>query len=469
MHNSIFICLSHGFHVRNIVFSRLLDELARTHRIVFVVPTDVDVPAVDCQLLRGGTVQPVQIRPHRFENTFIFLRKNVFAGRERTQTFNLITEIERARHPVAYALASQLNALFGRVPALTRAWQRIEAIFASGAEFDALLQREKPRLVITANYGTEAFEVRLLRAAKRHRVPSLAIIPSWDNLSSKGVIGEGPQALAVWNEIMRDEARNLYGFRPEQVHVCGGLQFDHYSTGPSPKQRAEVLARLNIDATRPWVIVGTITPKYFAKNVEIVDLLDEAIKARRLPAGLQVVVRLHPQVVSDPVFGDNLDEYRELEVRSSNIKLSIPRVMHWGRITPPHPDDTIELTTLLQGAAAAVMPATTLAIDACALGCPVVAIGFDGRQQLPYKQSVRRTLDFTHYRRLIAQGGLRIAESAEQMVEEINAYLHDRMRDAEGRRRVVKSHLVSNDGQAWSRVLKVTHELMDSNHQLMQP
>jgi hypothetical protein len=466
---SVVICLSHGFHVRNIIYSRLFKELASTHRIVLVMPQGVHILAADTPLLHGSAVQSVQVKPHRFESGFLFLRKNVFAGRERTQTFNLITEIERARHPVAYALASQLNALFGRIPALMRVWQRIEAFFVSGAEFDTLLMREKPRLVMTANYGTEAFEVRLLRAAKRHGIPSLAIIPSWDNLSSKGVIGEEPQALAVWNEIMRDEARSLYGFRPEQIHVCGGLQFDQYSTGPSPEQRTAVLGRLNIDATRPWVVVGTITPKYFARNVDIVELIDEAIKAGRLPAGLQVVVRLHPQVVDDPVFGDNLDQYRQLAVRSSNIKLSIPHVMHWGRISPPHPDDTIELMTLLQGAAVAVMPATTLAIDACALGCPVVAVGFDGREKMPYEQSVRRTYEFTHYRRLVAQGGLRIAESAEQMVEELNIYLHDRTRDAEGRRRVVESHLVSLDGLAWSRVLKVAHELIQSNNQLMRP
>jgi hypothetical protein len=99
----------------------------------------------------------------------------------------------------------------------------------------------------------------------------------------------------------------------------------------------------------------------------------------------------------------------------------------------------------------------------------VVAVGFDGREKMPYEQSVRRTYEFTHYRRLVAQGGLRIAESAEQMVEELNIYLHDRTRDAEGRRRVVESHLVSLDGLAWSRVLKVAHELIQSNNQLMRP
>ena len=72
------------------------------------------------------------------------------------------------------------------------------------------------------------------------------------------------------------------------------------------------------------------------------------------------------------------------------------------------------------------MPASTLAIDACALGAPVIGVGFDGHQTKPYNQSVRRTFDFTHYRRIVELGGLRIAESKEMLIAEINAYLHDR-------------------------------------------
>lgn len=448
---TVLISLSHGFHVRNIVYSRLFEELSRTHRIVLVLPPGVQVPAADQPLLRGAAVESVTIRPHRFENVFLFLRKNVFAGRKRTQTFNLITEMERARHPVAYGVAHRLNAVAGRIPALGRLWQKVEAQFVPGTEFDTLFERERPDLVLTANYGTEAFEVRLLRAARRHGVPSLAIIPSWDNLSSKGVIGENPRHLAVWNDIMKNEAISLYGFAPKTVHVCGGLQFDRYAGGPTEAERAAVYQRLGIDAARPFVVVGTITPRYFAKNVEIVEILDEAVASGRLARDLQIVVRLHPQVVDDPVFGDNLDQYRNLAARSPRVRLSIPRVLRWGRITPPSPDDGVELMCLLQGAAASVMPASTLAIDACALGSPVIGIGFDGREHLPYARSVRRTFDFTHYRRLVAQGGMRIAESADALIEEVAAYLQDRGRDREGRDKVVASHLVQLDGAAWRR------------------
>jgi hypothetical protein len=452
------VCVSHGFHVRNIVYSPFFAHLARTMRVVLLVPPGVAIPASDRHLLLGAEVVTAAIRPHRLEKLFLFLRKSVFAGRERTQTFNLISELERAKHPLLYRLADHCNRVLGRFPAAARAWQWVEARFIPGHEFDPLLA-SKPRVVISANYGTEAFEVRLLRSAHRHGVPSVSIVPSWDNLSSKGVIGENPRHLAVWNGIMREEAVSLYGFRDAAVHVCGGLQFDAYAAAASPAEEAEVLHRLGIDPGRPFVVIGTITPRYFPNNVEIVDIVNEAVADGRLPADLQIVVRLHPQVVDDPHFGDNLGQYEERAAAHDRIKLSIPRVLRWGSITPPAREDGVELMTLLARAAVAIMPASTLAIDACALGSPVIGIGFDGRQPLPYERSVRRTFDFTHYRRLVAEGGLRIAESEPALVEEILAYLADRGRDREGRASVVRTHVGAVDGQAWRRVLGVVGDI----------
>jgi hypothetical protein len=453
------ICLSHGFHVRNILYSPLYEQLSRTMRITIVLPAQVTVPPEDLHLLRGARVEHVAVQAHRFEDAFLFLRKNVFAGRERTQTFNLISELERQKHPVMYRVAGWANAILGRVPLLGRLWQKVEARFITGGEFDALIAEVQPQVVITANYGTEAFEVRLLRAAHRRRIPTLAIIPSWDNLSSKGVIGENPRHLAVWNPIMRTEAITLYGFADPAIHVCGGLQFDRYATPLPASERDAILARLGIDPAHPFVVIGTITPRYFANNIDILDIVNEAVTDGRLPADLQIVMRLHPQVVDQSYFGDDLGPYRERAASFSRIKLSVPRVMRWGAITPPTPEDSAELITILRGAAVSIMPASTLAIDACALGAPVIGVGFDGHQRKPYNQSVRRTFDFTHYRRIVELGGLRIAESKEMLIAEINAYLQDRSRDAAGRARIVESHLGVLDGGSWQRILAVVQRL----------
>lgn len=454
------ICLSHGAYVRNFVYSRLFTHLLERYRLVFVFPAGVIVPPEDLPLLRGMPVVSASFREHRFERPFLFLRKNVFAGRERTQTFNLINEAERRRHPIAYRVAAVANAFLGRLPAVARWWQRVEALFIPGTEFDALIAQNRPSFVLTANYGTEALEVRLLRASHRASVPTVAVVPSWDNLSSKGVIGENPQRLAVWNTIMQREALTLYGFAPSAVHVIGGLQFDRYAEPLDEPARQAIFGRLGIDPQRPYVVVGTITPKYFPHNLDIVDMLESAVRNGRLPADLQVVVRLHPQVIDDPMYGDDLGQYQLRSERSPFIRLSIPKVLRWGAIRPPIPEDTNELAVVLRHAAAGVMPASTLAIDACALGCPVIGIGFDGYERKPYSASVRRTFDFTHYRRIVEEGGIRIAESEEQMLAEIQSYLADRGRDAQGRERIVCSHLGQVDGKAWRRLADVVETMV---------
>ena len=430
--------------------------------VTVILPSGVVIPPEDRHLLRGAAAVSVPVAAHRFEEAFLFLRKNVFAGRQRTQTFNLISELERQKHPLLYCLAGCCNAALGRFPVVARLWQKIESRFIPGREFDRMIRESKPEVIITANYGTESFEVRLLRAAHRHGVPTVAIIPSWDNLSSKGVIGENPRHLAVWNSIMREEAISLYGFKEGAIHICGGLQFDLYASQRPASERDLILQRLGIDLRHPFVVIGTITPRYFANNVDMVDIVNRAVMDGRLPSNLQIVVRLHPQVVAHAHFGDDLEQYRERAAAHGRIKLSIPRILRWGSITPPSPEDGAELMTLLQHAAAAIMPASTLAIDACALGTPVIGIGFDGYESRPYQQSVRRMFDFTHYRRIVAQGGLRIAGSQDMLVSELSAYLHDRARDSEGRARIVASQLGTADGRAWSRVLSVVEKVTES-------
>lgn len=460
MTDTALICLSHGFHVRNIVYSQLYEQLTSTMRVALLLPAGVTVPDEDRALLRGARVVTAKVVPHRFENVFLFLRKNLFAGRDRTQTYNLITEQERRKHPLLYKVANICNAVLGRFQLFAWLWQKVEAHFISGREFDALLNELRPNVVITANYGTESFEIRLLRAARRHGIGTVAVIPSWDNLSSKGVIGENPKHLVVWNEIMRREAMALYGFKSAAIHVCGGLQFDLYAGGLPSEQEQEILRRIGVDSRRPFVVMGTITPRYFANNLDIVDMLNDAVVSGALPADLQIVVRLHPQVVHDPHFGDNLSEYHRRAAEHPRIKLSVPSILRWNSITPPAPEDTMELMTLLKYTAVAIMPASTLAIDACALGAPVIGIGFDGYDSKPYEQSVRRTFDFTHYRRIVAEGGLRIAESREMLIAEVAAYLRDRTRDQEGRARIVASHLGAVDGGAWRRILAVIHQVV---------
>src|SRR5262245_35093012 len=59
-------------------------------------------------------------------------------------------------------------------------------------------------------------------------IPAAICVPSWDNLSSKQLLGVVPDALFVWNDFQRREAREIHGIPADRVVVTGAQCFDHW-------------------------------------------------------------------------------------------------------------------------------------------------------------------------------------------------------------------------------------------------
>ena len=80
---------------------------------------------------------------------------------------------------------------------------------------------------------------------------------------------------------------------------------------------------------------------------------------------------------------------------------------------------------------------------------------------MPIK-SARRYYRFTHYTNITRHHAVRVAESPEQLVEQVGAYLADPSLDREGRRRVAVEQCQFLDGRAAERVAAfVLDELAD--------
>ena len=68
----------------------------------------------------------------------------------------------------------------------------------------------------------------MVKAARALGLPTLMLVWSWDNLSSKAVLHEHPDRLLVWNETQAREAEELQGVAPERVEVVGAPNFDRF-------------------------------------------------------------------------------------------------------------------------------------------------------------------------------------------------------------------------------------------------
>ena len=283
----------------------------------------------------------------------------------------------------------------------------------------------------------------LLLSAARRGVPSMVLVSSWDNLTTSGFFPVDVDRITVWNDIMKDQAVRIHGLDPARVDVTGAPQHDTYAAGPYTP-RDEFWRSFGLDPQRPVVVYTTGTSGTIPREPEVVARLEAGMRAEVGP-DLQLLVRVHQL--------DQVERYHEVAARPGVV------FDHAGR--PPvgafHDRDFDQaalrhLADTLRHADVVVNAASSISIDAAAVGTPVVCIDFDAEEGVPYHRSVSRFYDFTHQQPIVASGGVVRARSPGQVVEAVRAYLADPDLHAEGRARLVREQCHRVDGRSGRRV-----------------
>lgn len=450
----IAVSITHGFQARNLLQTDVAPILLEAgYQLSVLSPAASDPEFQRTFGLPGVSFRPVTSRAGRVSAFFATARRYALANPRRNATNNLFNErFLRSRRP-HYIFLRALNRVVGRWRTMRDWWMSLESAVLSGRGLESLISAPTPALLVTGTPGTEHVDALLLRCARRLGIPSLCVVLSWDNLTSKGYMAARPDRLVVWNERMRQEAIELHDFAPEDVEVAGVAHFDIYQRPAELLDRASVCRRLGLDPSRPYLVFGTVSPFLFPYNKELAELLAVATAEDRLGRGTQLVVRLHPQAVGAGRFGDTRGPYESLQRRyPGTVVLDVPRVTTSGLQWALPSDEMTWLASLLRHAAVCINVASTLAIDAALTDTPVVGVGFDGLESLPYEQSIRRAYDYTHYLPIVNSGGAPVAESFDALITQVNQYLADPSRDAEGRRRIAEEQAWRLDGQAGRRV-----------------
>jgi len=124
-------------------------------------------------------------------------------------------------------------------------------------------------------------EPDVIKAARQLGLPSIMLVWSWDNLSSKAVLNEHPDHLLVWNETQACEAAELHGIQQDRVTVVGAANFDAFF---------EEAARVEPAPHPTTVLYLGSSPKVAPVERTIFDRWYDAVR----PLGAHVVLRPHP-------------------------------------------------------------------------------------------------------------------------------------------------------------------------------
>jgi hypothetical protein len=199
-----------------------LPEAVRGHPNVTLVELPFDLPgtpATDTRIFRALTDLVRFYRPElagaRWPRVRTAQRTLDFVGHPDAREAAVRLADVRVLPEVRARAAELLTTIEHRLPADRDLLAAVRPL-----EVDALL------LISRCSLG--GVERDLLKSARELGLPSVMLVWSWDNLSSKAALHEHPDHLLVWNELQVDEAERLHGIPRVRVHALGAPSFDEF-------------------------------------------------------------------------------------------------------------------------------------------------------------------------------------------------------------------------------------------------
>lgn len=218
-----------------------------------------------------------------------------------------------------------------------------------------------------------------------HNIRSLAIIISWDNLTSKGIINTDYDSVLVWNQYMADEYQRFYsifGLPEQKVQITGIPRFDIYFE-PLPSQFSPTNLRhaLHISDASQVILFATSAIKHFPNQADILSHLIEYTDNHP-----SVIILLKCHSGDDPVLYHKFSKH--------------PCVRIWTPTTPftsiPELDSLQLLAGMLRLCDVCVQVASTIRLETAIANKPCISIAYDGDLTPPYSHSVKRFYSFSH-------------------------------------------------------------------------
>jgi hypothetical protein len=184
------------------------------------------------------------------------------------------------------------------VAAVEATMRPLERAMPIGRNVRAAVEELRPDLLLLCpDLSTGSLSSVWVTAAQEQGIPVGACIASWDNLTSKQLLGVVPDMVVVWNRIQEREAQEIHGIPADRVVVTGAQCFDQWFDW-TPRPREEFCARAGLEPSRPYILYVAGALAHTAPPE--LDLVHEWLRRLRTSrhASLHdvgVLIRPHPQ------------------------------------------------------------------------------------------------------------------------------------------------------------------------------
>jgi len=174
--------------------------------------------------------------------------------------------------------------------------RKIERITPLSNKIEQYLKQEKPDIVVAASaIMPYSRETDYLKTAKKLGIPTILVVPSWDNLTTKGIIHVIPDWMFVWNQGQITEATDLHFMPKDQIFCTGAPKFDLWFKTKPILSRSAFSKQVGLNPQQPFILY--VCSSEFIANNETEFVEEFALNLQEHPSlrEVRILVRPHPQ------------------------------------------------------------------------------------------------------------------------------------------------------------------------------
>ena len=443
---TLLVTISEPTAVRNILRGRLWEIFAGASdlRIVLVLPPHME--AIYGAEFAGTNIVVESLSPAKFswqERIISYLTRNTLHSP--TVQMNQWREYYE-RKELGKLLCKRVFWWLGPVvwflPSSLRHW---DLSLTPTQEIRHLFDTYQPAAVFSTITQDEGINLPILREARRRGVYSFGMMRGWDNFSNYGYVRIVPDHFFLQNEYLYESAKKFQKFPQHTTFsVVGFPQMDWYFRKELIIPRETFLKGLGIDPSKRVILYGALGDYLFPREGDISELFETLVDQGKLPGDLVMIFRAHPQFTS-PL--DRMESMRHV-VPDRNALYRGAGLTEWdmGEREFQHLMNSIYHSEFV------ITSASTMALDAVALGKPAISVAFE-KTSMPYWLSGRRfRCHFEHYQELMKTGGVFRADTPEALLGGIEQYLRNPYANEEGRKELSRRFLLPLDGHSSEQI-----------------
>lgn len=291
-------------------------------------------------------------------------------------------------------------------------------------------------------------QMQIVAYAKQHRIPCIAYIPSWDNLSTKNRLIFDYDAYIVWSEEMKKELQYFYKKSLEKpVIVVGAPQYDMFFQATYHMTRQAFFARIGLDEQKQTITYCLGSPLMLHEDFGALEFVNRASNDDRLK-NCQIIIRTHPSYHSNHY--PQLEQICKLHLKNVIIQDSNA---NWSHFVVQTNQDILDWVNTIRYSDLIINFTSTILVDASIMGKPVINLDFDPEIGQPNAKLVHEVNhNWNHSKPIIESGGVWLVKNYDEMLAAAKSYL-DNPSIHEAKRKMIVNYVAGPvDGRASQRM-----------------